>query len=219
MHRTAKANDRFSARHTRIMISVLLADDHPAMRAGVKQSLDADPDISVVAVAADGTEALRLARDLSPDVAILDVDMPGLSGIEVARALQGLPVRVIALTAFSGRGFVRGLLAAGAAGYVTKDVPEHVLIDAVKAVAAGGGHWTVVPHDPEDPLAVLSEREQDILSLLARGLSNPAIAETLFVSESTVRNTLTTVYEKTGTTTRGEAIAWAWTRGLGTPIT
>ena len=200
------------------MISVLLADDHPALRSGVQRSLDADPDISVVAIAADGDEALRLARELAPDVAILDVDMPGLSGIEVAKALKGSTVRVIAFTAFSGRGFVRGLLDAGAAGYVTKDLPEDVLVHAVKTVAAGGGHWTVVPNDPEDPLSVLSEREQDILSLLARGLSNPDIAASLFVSESTVRNTLTAVYEKVSVTTRAEAIAWAWARGLGTPI-
>ena len=197
------------------MISVLLVDDHPAVRAGVRRSFESTPDITVLAEAADGPQALRLARELAPDVILLDIDLPGLSGVEVARALKGTPTRVLAFTAHAGRGFIQGLLEAGAAGYVTKDQPEATLIEAVRAVARGDGRWLVLPYDPTSPFSDLSERERDILALLARGLSNPAIAKTLFVSESTVRNTLTTVYQKIGATSSREAVAWAWAQGLG----
>jgi len=197
------------------MISVLLVDDHPALRAGVRRSLESTPDITVVAEAADGFEALQLARDLKPDVVLLDIDIPGISGVEVARALRGTYAKVLAFTAHAGRGFVQGLLEAGAAGYVTKDQPESTVIEAVRAVARGDGRWLVVPYDPMSPFSVLSDRERDVLALLARGLSNLAIAETLFVSESTVRNTLTAVYQKIGATSSREAVAWAWAQGLG----
>lgn len=197
------------------MTTVLIADDHPALRAGVRRSLDADPDLSVVAEAATGDEALRLARELEPDVVVLDIDLPGLSGVDIARGLSGSRSRIVAFTAHTGRGFVQGLLGAGVAGYVTKDQPEGVLIEAIKAVARGDGRWLVVPHDPADALGGLTERERDILVLLTRGLSNAAIAETLFVSESTVRNTLTSVYDKVGARTSREAVAWAYAQGLG----
>ena len=197
------------------MISVLLVDDHPAVRAGVRRSFEATPDVTVLAEAADGDEALRLARELAPDVVLLDIDLPGVSGVEVARALRGTSTKVLVFTAHAGRGFIQGLLEAGAAGYVTKDQPESTLVEAVRAVARGDGRWLVVPYDPMSPFSDLSERERDILALLARGLSNPAIAETLFVSESTVRNTLTAVYQKIGATSSREAVAWAWAQGLG----
>lgn len=197
------------------MITVLLVDDHPALRAGVRRSLEAASDFEVVAEAADGGEALRLALTLAPDVVVLDLDLPGLSGVEVARELQGSPSRVLAFTAHTGRGFVQGLLDVGVFGYVTKDQPESVLVEAVRAVARGDGRWFVVPNDPADAVGRLTERERDMLVLLTRGLSNPAIAETLNVSESTVRNTLTSVYEKVGATTSREAVAWAYAQGLG----
>ena len=195
------------------MITVLLADDHPALLAGVRATLDADPRFAVVAAVGDGASALDAAREMQPDVAVLDVDLPGLSGVEVAHALRGTAVRVVAFTAHAGRGFVRGLRDAGAAGYVTKDQPEHVLADAIVTVAEGGTYWPDAAADGPD----LTERQHDILLLLARGLSNPAIAETLFLSEGTVRNTLTAVYGAIGVATRAEAVAWAWAHGLGAP--
>lgn len=198
------------------MITVLLVDDHPAFRSGVRQSLDAAPGIDVVGEAGTAADALRLSRELQPDVVVLDIDLPDRSGIEVARELaaDSHGPRVLALTAFTGRGFVRGLLDAGAAGYVTKDKDERVLVEAVEAIATGEGRWLVVPNDPTDPISALTDRERDVLILLARGLSNAAIAATLFVSESTVRNTLTVVYEKLGVGSSREAVAWAWTHGL-----
>lgn len=177
--------------------------------------LDADPEITVVAEAGDGAEALALARELQPDVVVLDIELPVLSGVEVARALKGSPVRVLVFSAYAGRGFVRGLLDAGAAGYLTKDRDLAALVDAVRAVAAGEGRWLVVPNPSDDPLGKLSERERDVLGLLARGLSNEDIAQTLFLSISRVRNTLTAIYQALGVKTAREAVAWAWSHGLG----
>jgi DNA-binding NarL/FixJ family response regulator len=107
------------------------------------------------------------------------------------------------------------MLEAGAAGYVTKDKPEEELVSAVLAVARGEGRWLVDIRELSDPLAGLTTRERDVLTLLARGRSNAVIAETLFVSLSTVRNTLTSIYEKLGVDSGREAVAWAWDHGLG----
>ncbi|OZC01451.1 response regulator [Rubricoccus marinus] len=199
------------------MIRVLLVDDHPMLRAGVRRSLETDPGIEVVAEAASVTEALRFARSVSPDVVVLDVDLNDgdRSGADVAQALKGSSARILAFSAHDGRGFIRAMLDAGAAGYITKDTPEQELIAAVKAVASGQGRWHVVPNDPMHPIGSLTERERDMLRLLAKGLSNADIADTLFVSESTVRNTLTGVYEKVGATSSREAMAWAWENGIG----
>lgn len=196
-------------------IRVLLVDDHPALRAGLRQALEADPAISVVAEAGDGAEALSLVYDFQPDVVVLDVDLPILTGVEVARALKGSRTRVLAYSAHAGRGFVRGILDAGAAGYLTKDRGPDALVAAVKAVAAGEGRWFVVPNPDDDPVLLLSDRERNVLSLLARGLSNATIAERLFLSASTVSNALTTVYLKIGVTNAREAVSWAWANDLG----
>ena len=196
-------------------VTVLLVDDHPSLRAGVRRSLDLALGIDVVAEAGTAADALRLARELTPDVIVLDVDLPDGSGVQVAQALRGGPSRILAFTAHAGRAFVEGLLEAGAAGYVTKDREESELVEAIHAVARGEGRWFVVPKDGST--AGLSDRERDVLGLLARGLGNNDIAETLFVSESTVRNTLTVVYQKIGVKNAREAIAWAWSNGYGTP--
>lgn len=198
------------------MIRVLLVDDHPSTRAGVRRALSAEADIEIVGEAGEAIAALALARRLTPDVVVLDVDLPGgLSGADIARELQGSSTRVLAFSAHDGRGFVRALLEAGAAGYLIKDAPERDLVDAVRAIAGGSGRWHVVPNDPSDPVGTLTERERDVLSLLARGLSNAHIGETLFISEGTVRNALTTVYQKIGVEGSREAVAWAWAQGLG----
>ena len=197
------------------MIRVLLVDDHPSTRAGVRRALDAAGGFEVVGEAGDADQALALAASMEPDVVVLDVNLPGRSGAEVAAALQPTATRVLAFSAHAGRGYARALLAAGAAGYVTKDAPEAELVAAIRAVAAGRGRWHVVPNDPSDPLDRLSERELDVLTLLARGLSNRSIGETLFISEGTVRNTLTAVYQTLDVEGSREAVAWAWAHGLG----
>jgi DNA-binding NarL/FixJ family response regulator len=199
-------------------IRVVLADDHPALRAGIRRVLEADPTVVVVGEAGTGDEALRLARRLRPDVLVLDVEIPAPSGVEVARQLfdEGAEVRVMALSAYNNPAFVRGMLEAGASGYVTKDQEPALIVEAVKSVARGEGRWFVplVPTRDELAAAGLSRREREVLALLARGLSNEAIAGALFLSHHTVRNHLANLRSKLGVDTTREMVAWAVKRGL-----
>lgn len=199
------------------MIRVLIADDHPLWRKGVHALLSAEFDIDVVAEAGDGAEALRLIRTVSPDVVVLDMEMPHVGGVEVARTVQaeGLSVRVLALSSYDDPSYVAGLLQSGASGYITKDKPPELVVEAVRAVARGEGRWFVMPTGSGRSLAdAFSGRQREVLMLLARGQSNAQVAEALFVSENTIRNHLTSVYTRIGVTTAREAIAWAWKSGF-----
>ncbi len=195
---------------------VVVADDHPVMRAGIRMMLEAEPDINVVGEAANGLEAFRLAKALNPDVLLLDMEMPGLSGVEVARKIQAeaLPVRILALTAYDDQSYVNGLLRTGAAGYITKEKPPSMIVEAVRAVGRGEGRWFVMPTRESEEARPVSGREQDVLKLMAQGHSNQQIAETLFISENTVRNHVANIYAKLGVNTWREAVAWAWQSGL-----
>ena len=199
-------------------IRVVLADDHPALRAGIRRVLEADPTVVVVGEAGTGDEALRLARRLRPDVLVLDVEIPAPSGVDVARQLfdEGAEVRVLALSAYNNPAFVRGMLEAGASGYVTKDQEPALIVEAVKSVAHGEGRWFVPLTPTRDELAAagLSRREREVLALLARGLSNEAIAGALYLSHHTVRNHLANLRSKLGVDTTREMVAWAVKKGL-----
>lgn len=200
-------------------VRVLVADDHPLWRAGVRALLDAEPDLEVVAEAADGAEVLRLLRSVDVDVLLLDMEMPGVSGVDVARSLarDGLAVRVLALSAYDSAEYVGGLFRAGAAGYLTKDKAPALVAEAVRAVAHGEGRWFVTPPSAglDNALILLSDREREVLTLLAGGASNKEIAEALFIAENTVRNHLTAVYAKTGASSSRAAMVWAWRNGIG----
>lgn len=195
-------------------IRVLIADDHPVWRHGVKTLLNAESDVVVVAEAADGEEALRALRAGEFDVAVLDMEMPGMTGVEVAQAVKAehLPVRILALSSYDDPSYVTGLMQNGAAGYLTKDQPPELIVEAVRAVARGQGRWFVSP--AADPADALSSRERDVLHLLAEGKSNGDIAGALFISENTVRSHLTTVYAKIGVASAREAVVWAWRTGF-----
>lgn len=195
---------------------VLLADDHPLFRAGLRAQLSALPELEVIAEAADGDEAIRLCAQQNPDVLVLDMSMPGISGPEVAAEVLQLPSppRVLALSAYDDASYVHALLEAGASGYVTKDQHPLLIRDAVLAVASGNGRWFVSLPQRPDRLSPLTPREHDVLRLLSRGLTNDSIAEQLFVSESTVRNHLTAIYSKLGLSSAREAIVWAWKHGV-----
>ena len=192
-------------------IDVAIADDHPMMRAGLREMLTAEASIRIVGEAETGPEALRLARERQPTVLVLDLDLPDMTGVEVARALrdEASPVRILAFTAHTSRGFVEGLVDAGVAGYVTKDKPPAVIVEAVLAIARGEGRWFVVPSAPNHALGRLSTREREVLDALADGLSNAEIGARLSISESTVRNNLTRIYETLGVASAREAIVWA----------
>jgi DNA-binding NarL/FixJ family response regulator len=202
-------------------VRVLLADDHQLMREGTAALLGADERIEVVGLARDGREALALAERRAPDVVLLDLNMPVLGGLEAcARLRESGGPEVLMLTVSDEEPDLYAALRVGAAGYLTKDVPPAELIEAVLAVARGEpriapamasrmlaelGRGTA----PPDPLAALSDRERDVLALLAEGLRNREIAERLVISEATVKTHVRHVLEKLRFRNRAEAAAFA----------
>lgn len=191
------------------MIKVLLADDQALVRGALASMLGLEPDIEVVAEAADGAAVLPAARRTRPDVILLDVQMPGADGLDVAAALHAeLPAcRVVICTTFGRPGYYARAMAAGAVGFVVKDAPPEHLVDAVRRVHAG---LRVV-----DPMLAaqsrasgpnpLSARERDVLRAAADGATVAGIAARLHLSNGTVRNHLSAAIGKTGATTRAEA--------------
>ncbi|HAY36750.1 MAG: response regulator transcription factor [Rhodothermales bacterium] len=208
------------------VIRVVLADDHPVVRGGVKNMLVENDDIDVVGEASDGAQALKMVRDLQPDVLLLDMEMPIKPGIEVARDLaqEQHPTRILALSAYDDDEYIFGLLDAGAAGYLTKDEAPLIIVEAVRGVAQGEDDW--ISRRVADKMvrrrrthlernsADLSGREWEVLKLVGKGLTNPEIGDLLFISEGTVKNHVSHIYEKLGFRTRAEAVAWAWEHGL-----
>ncbi len=204
-------------------ISVILIDDHPVVRSGIRMLLEQAPEIRIVGEAERGDRGLELIERLRPDVVLLDMEMPGRSGPEVMRLIQerGLPVKVLALSAYDDPEYIRSLLALGAYGYLTKDEALDAIVDAVRGVAEGQEGWlsrraaaqltsmarteSSRGHDPIE----LTEREEEVLRCLAKGWTNDQIAEALYITERTVRYHLTNIYQKLHVSTRGEAIAWA----------
>lgn len=211
-------------------IRTLLADDHAAVRQGVRQFLEADSGIQIIAEAADGAEALRLIREHQPQVAVLDIQMPGMTGIELTRLIRSerLPVGVLILTAFDDDPYVQAVLQAGANGYVLKTADAHDLIDAVKAVHEGRSvldpaiaqkllaRITHPAHSP-DPGVSLTEREIEVLRLAAKGYTNKAIGAQLDISDRTVQGHLAKVYDKLHAASRTEAVMRAVSLGLVPP--
>ncbi|WP_188197323.1 response regulator [Nonomuraea sp. SYSU D8015] len=208
-------------------ISVLLADDQAMVRASLRVILEDQPDISVVAEAADGDEAVALARRLRPDVCLVDVQMPGMDGIEVTRALAGpgvpAPLRVVVVTTFDLDEYVYGALRGGAVGFVLKDAGPALLVEAVRAAAAGDAlispsitlrllrHVTAsgMP-SARVPAQPLSQRETEVVRAIARGRTNQEIAAELFISLSTVKGHVSAVQAKLGVRNRVGIASWAW---------
>jgi DNA-binding NarL/FixJ family response regulator len=203
------------------MIRVLAVDDHPLARAGLQQLLGALEGIALLGVAASADEVIRLAAEQAPDVVLMDIEMPGKDGIEATRELlaqrPGTPV--VVLTSFSDRERILAALDAGAVGYVLKDVQPDELVRAIEAAAAGQA--------PLHPLAArellaerhavgpqLSDREAEVLALVAQGLPNKLIARRLEISERTVKGHLTRIFERIGVSDRTQAALWARDRGL-----
>jgi len=200
-------------------VRVVIADDHPIVRSGIRDMLDQADGLEVVGEAASGTEALQIVEEKQPDVLLLDVEMPELSGVEVAQQLQeaSSPVRLLALSSYDDQEYVRGLLESGASGYLTKENAPELIVEAVRAVAQGEVRWFVRPSPSPDGTPDLTGREEDVLRLMARGHSNERVAEELHLAESTVRKHATNVYRKLGVDSAREAIAWAWQNGVMSP--
>jgi DNA-binding NarL/FixJ family response regulator len=212
-------------------LRVLIADDQPLMRAGFRTVLEAAGDIEVVGEAEDGLAAVAAARRLDPDVVLMDIRMPRLDGIEATRQLPNH--RILILTTFGLDDYIVEALRAGASGFVLKDVPVAELVGAVRVVAAGDallspavtrqlldrvGRRLPAPIalQPE-ALAELTEREREVLELLARGLSNAEIAATLVVGDATVKTHVSKVLLKLGLRDRVQAVVLAYEIGLVAP--
>ncbi|HEY3947222.1 MAG TPA: response regulator transcription factor [Solirubrobacteraceae bacterium] len=212
-------------------IRVLIADDQPLARAGFKAVLEATGGVQVVAEAQDGDQAVELARRHEPDVVLMDIRMPGTDGIEATRRMPNQ--KVLILTTFGLDDYIIEALRAGASGFLLKDAPVEELVRAVRTVAAGDAQLSpavtrrlleqvgrrlpaAVPRD-SGALADLTERELEVLRLLAAGMSNAEIAATLVVSEPTVKSHVSNVLQKLGLRDRVQAVIYAYENGLVAP--
>ncbi|WHT23307.1 response regulator transcription factor [Crossiella sp. CA-258035] len=209
-------------------ISVLLADDQAMIRSGLRLLLEDEPDITVVAEAADGVEAVSTARRLRPDVCLVDIRMPRLDGIEVTRALAGPgvpdPLRVVVVTTFDTDEYIYGALRGGAVGFILKDAGANLLAEAVRAANVGDAlvspsvtlrllrhladvHTTPTAGGSGRPL---SDRETEVVRAIAKGRTNQEIAAELFISLSTVKTHVSGIQTKLGVRNRVQIAAWAW---------
>lgn len=211
-------------------IRVLIADDQTIVRTGLATILDAQPDIDVVGAAADGREAVSLARRLRPDVCLFDIRMPNLDGIEATRLLAGPdvanPIPVVVITTFDTDEYVHGALKSGARGFLLKGAPPDQLIQAVHAAVNGDAlidpgvtarlltsFANRAPTAPAHPLDPLTEREEAVLLTVARGKTNTEIGQDLHISISTVKFHLASLMTKLGARNRVELAIWAYETG------
>jgi DNA-binding NarL/FixJ family response regulator len=205
------------------VIRVLIADDHPVVRQGLRTFLGVQADIEVVGEAEDGAEAVSRAETLRPDVILLDLKMPGVDGLTALRELRdrGIVSRVIVLTSVAEREHVLPVVRAGASGYLYKDVDPHALVQAIRAV--NDGHMLFAPEAAEAMLAptradpgagTLTEREREVLVQIAHGRSNREIARALVVSEKTVKTHVSNILLKLGVQDRTQAALYAVRHGV-----
>lgn len=206
-------------------IRVLVVDDHPVVRQGLRAFLSTLEGMEIVGEAADGEEAVRKLRHLRPDVALLDLVMPGTDGLAVLEqvAALGLPTRLIVLTSFSDTDLVVPAVRAGASGYLLKDAEPRALEEAIRAVhrgegllhpGAAGAVMRAVAQPPPAPAPDLTPREREVLALLAQGLTNRLIARDLAVAEKTVKTHVSHVLAKLGVADRTQAALYAVREGL-----
>lgn len=214
-------------------VEIVVADDQDAIRAGFVALLDTQPDFEVVGSASDGSDAVRLCREVAPDVVLMDVRMPRLDGIEATRQIGASPdagPRVLMLTIFDLDEYVYDALAAGASGFLLKDVTAEQLFDAVRVVAAGDAMLAPRitrrliaefargrPRPVSADVAALTPRETEVLRLVAAGLSNQEVAARLVVGEETVKTHVSRILHKLGLRDRTQAVVAAYESGLVTP--
>jgi DNA-binding NarL/FixJ family response regulator len=220
-----------------VTIGIVVADDHEVVRAGFAALLDTQPDFTVLGIASDGDDAVRVCRELRPDVVLMDVRMPSLDGIEATRQLAGPDgpdgPRVLILTTFDLDEYVFDALRAGASGFLLKDVTAERLFDAVRVIAGGEallapavtrrliGEFTRMRPVPDAlapaAMVTLTPRETEVLRLVAEGMSNPEIARRLVVTEETVKTHVSHILAKLGLRDRTQAVIAAYESGLVVP--
>jgi DNA-binding NarL/FixJ family response regulator len=218
-----------------VTIRVMICEDQEIVRAGYQMAFDAQPDMTVVGVAADGPAAIEAIHELKPDVVVMDIQMPLMDGIEVTRRIAGpgaeSPPKVLVVTTFNVDKYVYEALRAGASGFLLKDAPLTELVNGVRTVARGEallspavtrnliGRYAdrlrpASPQPADDPLAVLTPREREVLRLIARGLSNQEIAEELVISFETVRTYVSRILTKLNLRDRVQAVVLAYRTGF-----
>ena len=211
-------------------IRVLLADDHPPLRAGMKARLEVEEDITVVGEAGNGRDALFLAREHEPNVLVLDMEMPDMTGLDVANQLKedGSLIRILVLSAHEDPEYIIRMVEGGTvAGYLTKNESLDTIVAAVRGVARGEEGWLSREvaaalmkqkrgrgQEIDESLDQLSRRELEVLQLIAQGLNNIQIGEELYIAESTVKKHVSNIYTKLELNSRAEVTAWAWKNGV-----
>ena len=209
-------------------ITVMIVDDHEMVRRGACSYLEAQPDISVVAQAGSGEEAVRLAQEFIPDVVLMDLVMPGMDGVEATRRVKNISPRtqIVILTSFHQDEYIFPALQAGAISYLLKDVKATELLEAIRRAARGEAtlHPKIAVRvikafrslDPEEatPFTTLTEREMEVLKLIAKGYPNDRIAEQLVISVGTVKGHVSNILSKLHLVDRTQAAAYAWQEGI-----
>ena len=207
-------------------IRVILADDHPIVRSGIKSALEAEDGIDVVGEADDGDQAVQICQELLPDILLLDLNMPGPKPTETIKTVREVApqTRVVMLTAHDDDAYIRAVMRAGISGYLLKEEAVDTVVKAVRAVNKGAAWYSQEVADkfvkwqfgtePEIEEAHLTPRERQLLILISKGWDNARIADELHLAEQTVRNYSSTLYEKLQVSSRAEAIVWARERGF-----
>ena len=207
-------------------INVLIADDHPLIREGLSKILSLDEDIKIIGEARDGREAVKMTMKTHPDVVLMDINMPHMNGIEAARVIKSeLPqTGIIALTIHDDQEYIDEMIESGASGFLLKDVEPEILVKSVKEVSKGNSLFEEdykgkkvaerKAYLRRDGLEELNSRELYVLQLIAKGMCNKDIAETLFISEKTVKNHLTNIFRKINVDDRTQAALFAIKKGI-----
>lgn len=213
-------------------VRVVLADDQPLVRSGLRVLMADHPDLEVIGEAATGAEAVQLVSDISPDVVVMDIRMPGMDGIEATRRITAGPAttRVLVLTTFDEDDHVYGALRAGASGFVVKDMALDDILAAIRVVAAGDaliapgvtrrliadfvGRPAAAPERSPRPVEGITEREREVLTLVGRGRSNSEIAEDLFITVATAKSHVSRLFTKLGARDRVQLVITAYEMGL-----
>ncbi|MDX3799339.1 response regulator transcription factor [Streptomyces sp. AK04-3B] len=216
-------------------VRVVLADDQPLVRSGLRVLMADHPDLEVVGEAATGAEAVRLVEDTDPDIVVMDIRMPGMDGIEATRLITAGPAttRVLVLTTFDEDDHVYGALRAGASGFLVKDMGLDDILAAIRVVAAGDAliapgvtrrliaefvrRPTPAPERPPRPVGGITEREREVLTLVGRGRSNTEIAEDLFITTATAKSHVSRLLTKLGARDRVQLVITAYESGLVPP--